>query len=410
MRVQEFDDAGYDPFSADESNFGDMSDPYPLIAGWRSQGTVLEGDYRTKVGLPLSLVYPDAKTFTAIGTAEAQTALTDTNRFSNKSYGPSIGATFGHGSISTMDGSEHGRWRKIFQKIFLPQYVKAWGESIVDPVIHHLMNRFVERGHADLVDEFTIRYPFQVIYRQLNLPESDIDTFQRLALGQTDYVNYAKAVEAGQKLGEYFAQLVAERRRDPGDDLVSLLANTEVDGEYLPDLVLISFLRQLMNAAGDTTYRGTSVLLVALLENPDQFDAIRANHSLIPQAIEEALRWDGPVMIQLRMARVDTELGGVPIPAGSLVDVVAGAANRDPNVFEDPDKFDIFRERKPHFSFARGPHICLGQHLARVEMTRALHAIMTQLPNLRLDPDKPRPEIRGAMMRVPKHIHVRFGD
>jgi len=110
------------------------------------------------------------------------------------------------------------------------------------------------------------------------------------------------------------------------------------------------------------------------------------------------------------MARVDTELGGVPIPAGSLVDVMAGAANRDPNVFGDPDKFDIFRERKPHFSFARGPHICLGQHLARIEMTRALHAIMAHLPNLRLDPDKPRPEIPGTMMRVPKHIHVRFGD
>src|SRR5690606_19981184 len=143
--------------------------------------------------------------------------------------------------------------------------------------------------------------------------------------------------------------------------IISLLALTESDGEYLPEIVLISFLRQLMNAAGDTTYRGTSVLLTALLENPSQLEAIRQDRGLIPQAIEEALRWDGPVVVQLRMASNDTQLGGVEIPAGSLLDIVAGAANRDPGIYNDPDKFDIFRERKPHFSFARGPHICVGQ-------------------------------------------------
>jgi cytochrome P450 len=309
-----------------------------------------------------------------------------------------------------MDNPEHGRWRKIFQKIFLPQYVKLWGETIVDPVVHKLMDKFVNTGRADLVEQFTLLYPFEVIYRQLDLPASDVRTFQRLAIGQTDYMHIDKAQEASRKLGEYFTALVEERRRNPGDDLVSLLANTEVDGDYLPPLVLISFLRQLMNAAGDTTYRGTSVLLTALLEHPDQLDAIRADRKLIPAAIEEALRWDGPVAVQLRMAKQDVVLGGVEIPAGSLLDVVAGAANRDPAIFPNPDRFDIFRERKAHFSFSRGPHICVGQHLARVEMTRALHAVLDNLPNLRFDPDKPRPEIRGAMMRVPKHLHVRFGD
>ena len=229
-----------------------------------------------------------------------------------------------------------------------------------------------------------------------------------LAIGQTDYVHAAQAMEASDKLGAYFKGLVDHRRAHPGDDLISLLALTEVEGEYLPEDVLISFLRQLMNAAGDTTYRGTSVLLTALLENPDQFEAIRADRGLIPQAIEEALRWDGPVAVQSRMAAVDMELAGVRIPAGSLLDVVAGAANRDPALFPDPDRFDIFRARKPHWSFARGPHICVGQHLARVEMTRALHAIIDHLPNLRFDPERPRPEIRGSMMRVPRHLHVCF--
>ena len=409
VKIQEYDDPSYDPFSSDEINFGDTLDPYPEIARWRAQAPVLEGDYRPRMGLQ-SAMYPDRKMFTVVGSDEILQVLTDTDRFSNAGYKFNIGATFGQGSISTMDNPEHGRWRKIFQKIFLPQYVKTWGDSIVDPVVHSLMDEFVSRGHADLIEEFTILYPFEVIYRQLDLPESDVRTFQRLAIGQTDYMNSGKALEASKKLGEYFVALVEERRKKPGDDLVSLLANTEVDGDYLPELVLISFLRQLMNAAGDTTYRGTSVLLAALLENPEQLEAIRADRNLIPLAIEEALRWDGPVAVQLRMAREDVVLGGVEIPGGSLLDVVAGAANRDPAIFTDPDKFDIFRERKAHFSFSRGPHICVGQHLARVEMTRALHAVLDNLPNLRFAPDKPRPEIRGSMMRVPKHIHVRFGE
>jgi len=409
VKIQEYDDPSYDPFSADDINFGDTPDPYPLIAQWRAQASVLEGDYRPKMGLQ-SATYPDRKSFTVVGSDEVLTVLTDTDRFSNHGYRFNIGETFGQGSISVMDNPEHGRWRKIFQKIFLPQYVKLWGDTIVDPVVNDLMAGFVGTGRADLIEQFTLLYPFEVIYRQLDLPAADVRTFQRLAIGQTDYMHIDKAMEASRKLGDYFTALVAERRRNPREDLVSLLANTEVDGDYLPELVLISFLRQLMNAAGDTTYRGTSILLTALLENPDQFDAVRADHKLIPLAIEEALRWDGPVAVQLRMAKEDVVLGGVEIPAGSLLDVVAGAANRDPAIFPDPDRFDLFRDRKAHFAFSRGPHICVGQHLARVEMTRALIAVMENLPNLRFDPDQPRPEIRGSMMRVPRHLHVRFGD
>jgi cytochrome P450 len=190
---------------------------------------------------------------------------------------------------------------------------------------------------------------------------------------------------------------------------VSMLAQVEVDGDVLPEEVLVSFLRQLVNAGGDTTYRGTSILLVGLLNNPEQLDAVRRDRTLIPQAIDEALRWDGPVVVQARTAARETELGGMKIPVNALIDVVAGSANRDPSRYPDPDKFDIFRPRKHrHFAFAYGPHVCIGQHLARMEMTRALHAILDRLPNVRLDPDMPPPDVRGTMMRVPKHIHVVF--
>jgi cytochrome P450 len=190
---------------------------------------------------------------------------------------------------------------------------------------------------------------------------------------------------------------------------VSLLVAAEIEGEYLPEDVLVSFFRQLINAAGDTTYRATSVLLTKLLENPEQLAAVRADRSLIPNAIEEALRFDGPVVMQDRMANEDTVLAGVHIPAGSIVQVMAGAANRDPRVFSDPDRYDVRRPNaNRHFAFSQGPHICIGQHLARVEMTRALTAILDKLTNLRLDPDMPAPRIKGAVLRVPHHIYVRF--
>lgn len=407
--IQEFADEMYDPFLSDEINFGDTADPYPLIRALRDQGPVHEGDYRSRFGLPAATP-PGMRAFTVVGTAQINEVLTDQSRFSNQAYAHNLGTSFGMGSISTMDNPEHGRFRKIFQKIFLPQHVKTWGETIVDPAVLELMGAFLERGRADLVQEFTIRYPFEIIYRQLDLPPEHITTFQRLAIGQTDFFTPGMAIEAGEKLGLYFEGLVARRRQEPGDDLVSLLAATEVDGDYLPPLVLISFLRQLMNAAGDTTYRGTSILLTQLLRNPEQLEAIRADRSLIAPAIEEALRFDGPVLMQTRMALVDTELGGVAIPQGAILEVVAGAANRDPAVWDEPDRFNIHRQRAAHWSFSRGPHICVGQHLARVEMTRALHAILDHLPNLRLDPDKPEPEVRGIMMRVPEHIFVRFGN
>ena len=407
--IEEFSDPGYDPFLADEVNFGSVADPYPAIHAMRAQGGVLEGDYRSRFGLPAATP-PGQKAFTVVGTREITEVLTDQERFSNRAYRLNLGTSFGQGSISTMDNPEHGRFRRIFQKIFLPQHVRTWGETIVDPVVMDLMEQFIPRGEADLVQEFTIRYPFEVIYHQLDLPPEHVGTFQRLAIGQTDFITPGKAAEAGEKLGRYFEGLIAARRASPGNDLVSLLAATEVDGEYLPPLVLLSFLRQLMNAAGDTTYRGTSILLTQLLRNPDQLEAVRADRKLIASAIEEALRFDGPVVMQTRQALVDTELGGVAIPAGSIIEVVAGAANRDPEVWADPDRFDIFRKRDAHWSFSRGPHICVGQHLARVEMTRAMEAILDRLPGLRLDPDKPAPDVRGIMMRVPEHIFVRFGE
>ena len=409
-QLEDFDDANYDPFLADEAMFGDCIDPYPKLAELRSQGAVHALNYRVFMGENPDITSSDVEHFTVVGYDEVATCLRDFETFSNKAYLRNIGISFGR-SVSTMDAPEHVRFRKIFQKAFLPAVVSKWGESVVDPVVDSLMSGFVARGRADLVQEFTFHYPFQIVFKQLGLPPEEVAIFHKLAMAQIVVsFDIEHGTEASRKLGTYFKAMVEERRRNPSDDLVSVLAQAEVDGERLPEEVLISFLRQLVNAGGDTTYRGTSVLLTGLLNNPDQLEAVRKDRSLVPQAIEEALRWEGPVLIQTRMATRDTELGGVKIPAGAFLDVAAGAANRDPAKFVNPDMFNIFRKSaNRHFAFAFGPHICIGQHLARVEMTRAINAILDRLPNLRLDPDRPKPEIRGIMMRVPRHIFVRFG-
>jgi cytochrome P450 len=407
--LEDFDDPAFDPFVADEAMFGHCPDPYGPLAGLRRQGPVHALNYRVFMGERPDVTSSDVEHFTVVGYEEVNQALRDVEIFSNRAYLRNIGISFGR-SVSTMDAPEHPRFRKIFQKAFLPNVVSKWGESVVDPVIDSLMAAFEKRGAADLVQEFTFHYPFQIVYRQLGLPVDEVQTFHKLAMAQILVsVDVAHGTEASRKLGTYFDALIEERRRNPGHDLVSVLAQAEVEGERLPRDVLISFLRQLVNAGGDTTYRGTSVLFTGLLSNPDQLEAVRRNRALVPQAIEEALRWDGPVLIQTRMALRDVELGGVKIPRGAFLDVAAGAANRDPQRFPDPDTFNIFRKPEHrHFAFAFGPHVCIGQHLARVEMTRALNAVLNRLPNVRLDPDGPPPQIRGIMMRVPKHIFVRF--
>jgi len=408
-RIRDFDDPSFNPFLTDEQMFGDIANPYSRLAQLRQAGPVHEGDYRVFMDMPPDMTLGHLRHYIVVGYDEVGQILNDPQTYSNKGYEPNLGATFGR-SISTMDAPDHARFRRIFQKAFLPNVVSKWSETLVDPVVRQLLDAFVPRGQADLVQEFTLHYPFHIIYRQLALPPEDIKIFHKLAIAQT-CISYdpLHGKEASAKLGEYFRNMVAERRRNPGADLVSLLAQAEVDGEQLEEEVLISFLRQLVNAGGDTTYRATSTLLRGLLENPEQLDAVRQDRSLVPQAIEEAVRWDGPVLVQTRLTTREVTLGGITIPAGACLDVVAGAANRDPGHFPDPDQFNILRERKHrHFAFAGGPHICIGQHLARVEMTRALNAIL-DLPNLRLDPERPSPPTRGSMMRVPEHLYVRFG-
>ena len=213
---------------------------------------------------------------------------------------------------------------------------------------------------------------------------------------------------ASRELRGYFGEIIADRRKDTRDDLVSQLIEAEVDGRRLSDDEIYPFLLLLLPAGAETTYRSSSNLLFGLLSHQDQLDAVRADRGLVPQAIEEALRWEIPLLTVARTATEEVELGGVHIPAGGFVAVSLGAANRDPERYAEPDAFDIFRSAAPHMSFGDGAHKCLGMHLARLEMRVLLNAVLDRLPGLRLDPGADDPHIHGLIFRSPPNLPVRF--
>jgi cytochrome P450 len=403
--IEDLDDSAFDPYIADDAMFGDIEDPYTPLAELRAVAPVVEGDVTASIGLPIEMARGYDHEFTVVSYAAVEQILGDPATFSNRPLGELL-ANYGP-LLSGMDPPTHTRYRKILQHVFRPLVVQEWSDTIIAPALDDLLASFRSVGRAELVEDFARPFPFQVIYRLLDLPPADIEVFYRLTMAQ---IVTANAGEASEKLGRYFARLMRHRRQEPGNDLISVVASTEVDGEPLPEDVAISFMLQLMSAAGETTFRTTTVLLTGLLGDVEQLDAVREDRALVPQAIEEALRWDGPVVMSSRSTTVDTVVDGVPVPANSLLNVSFGAANRDPAVFTDPNRFDVFRERHRHFAFAFGAHNCLGQQLARLEMHTALNALLDELPHLRLDPERPQPRLRGAAMRTPRELHVLFGS
>jgi cytochrome P450 len=294
---------------------------------------------------------------------------------------------------------------------FRQKTLARWEHELVVAVANELVDAFAEQGRADLVRQFNFPFPTKVISGILGLPKEDYRQFQRWSTAILSFfTKLDEAVAASREVKEYLAVILAERRENPREDLISDLAQAELEGEHLSDEEIFSFLRLLLPAGVETTYRATGNLLFSLLANPEQLAAVRDDRSLVPQAIEEALRLEVPLLNITRLATADAEVGGVTIPAGSTVMLMLAAANRDENRYPDPDSFNIFRENpKPHISFGNGPHACIGLHLARLEMRTALNVLLDRLPNLRMDPEGDDPHIRGQVFRSPTSLPVLFG-
>jgi cytochrome P450 len=311
-----------------------------------------------------------------------------------------------------MDEPEHKRLRSLVAQAFRQRMLAHWDADLVVPVVDEMIDGFAERGEAELVSEFTYHYPAQVIAEILGLSREDHEYFHPRALA---VINVAARPEEGivasAELRDYFANIVDERRRNPGTDLISELVQAELDGEQLGDEEIFSFLRLLLPAGAETTYRATGSFLFGLMTHPDQFEALKADRSLMPQAIEESIRWEGPLLITSREASRDTELAGVEIPEGGFVTTNVGSANHDTTRWPDGDEFDIFREPKPHIAFGHGVHMCLGMHLARMEMSSAVTRLLDRCPNRRPDPDRWEADdvhIHGEWFRSPTTLPVVF--
>jgi cytochrome P450 len=311
-----------------------------------------------------------------------------------------------------MDEPEHRRLRNLVAQAFRQRTLEHWDEDVVVPVVDEMIDGFASRGSADLVSEFTYHYPAMVIAEILGLPRSDHDFFQPRALALINVaVRPEEGIAASEELRGYFEGFMEERRRHPGTDIISELVQAELDGEVLGDEEIFSFLRLLLPAGAETTYRATGSFLYGLLTDPDQLHALRADRSLMAQAIEESIRWEGPLLITSRECAADTEIGGVEIPAGSMVTVNVGSANHDETRWENPDDFDIFRAPQPHIAFGHGVHMCLGMHLARMEMAAAVNRLLDRCPNLRIDPERWEADdvhIHGERFRSPTTLPVRF--
>ena len=382
---------------------GNVRDPYPELAQQRRDTPIQRIDMSAmpgEEGKPVFIVYRHE---------DIQTMLRDNETFSSSVVIQIFGDVLGHGVMLGMDEPVHGRLRSLVTKAFTQKALSRWEDEIVGRIGNELIDTFAGDGRTDLVKTFTFPYPTRIIAALLGLPEEDFPQFQRWSISMLSFtVNPERGKSASQALVDYFKPILAARRAEPREDLISSLAAAEIDGHKLADEDIYSFIRLLLPAGVETTYRSLGNLLFGLLTNEDQLDAVRADRSLIPQAIEEAVRWDAPLLNITRVATRDTELAGVPIPQGSSVMPMLGAANRQEDRYPDPDRFDIFRQTKVPISWGHGVHVCLGMHLARLEMRTAVNLLLDRLPNLRLDPDGDDPHIRGMVFRSPTSLPVLF--
>jgi cytochrome P450 len=374
--------------------------PYAMWAYGREHDQIIRFD---------SYVDDSRASFHVTRYVDAQHVLRDWETFSSSINGEVIGQFMGD-LILAMNGKEHRQYRNLVAHAFRASVLERWDEELVRPVIDDLLDAIAPLGRADLVAAVTMQYPVQVICGIVGVPLEDHAQFAAWAKQiNTGPLNPEQGRQASRAMRAYLEPLVAARRAEPTGDLLSELVHAEVDGDRLSDEKIYGFLRLLLPAGAETTFQVMGNALCALLTHPDDLARVVADpDALLPEVIEETLRWETSVTMVSRVATVDTEVAGCPIAAGSPVNVVTGSADRDNDRFDDADEWKLGRPTQHHLAFGTGPHQCLGMHLARLELRAGLAAVLRRLPNLRLDPDAPSPTIQGYAFRGPDTLPVLF--
>jgi cytochrome P450 len=296
-----------------------------------------------------------------------------------------------------LDPPDHTRLRRLVSKAFTPRVVETLRPRI-QQIVDELLDAVAEKGSFEVIEDLAYPVPVVVISEMLGVPPGDHETFRgwsrelAQALDPNPFIDaetVRRRLAAIESFDEYFRRLIAERKKEPRDDLLSALIAAEEEGDRLTEPELLSTARLILIAGHETTVNLIGNGTLALLRHPDQLRLLRDDPSLAKSAVEEVLRYDPPVQYTGRIAVEEVEVAGAQFKPGQSVVTLIGAANRDPAQFEDPERFDITRDDDRHLAFGFGIHYCLGAPLARVEGQIALSALVRRFDGLELLVDRP---------------------
>ncbi|MFH8473420.1 cytochrome P450 [Streptomyces sp. NPDC018000] len=377
------------------------ANPYPYYEKLRAAG-------------PVHTVRTDEfeRIWLVVGYGEGRAALAD-QRF-GKAWQGLVDRPEGNDPIFAnmleLDAPHHTRLRKLVTSEFTARRVEALRPR-VQQITDELLDAMVPAGRADLVDALAFPLPMTVICELIGVPDLDRNTFRKLSNGVVVPTTPEQEAEAVAAMGAYLAELIEDKRCSPGDDLMSALVRArdeEGDGLSPDELVGMAFL--LLVAGHETTVNLISNGVRALLHHPDQLTALRADFGLIDGAVEEMLRYDGPVeTATFRFPREPVEIGQKVIPAGEPVLISLAGADRDPGRYPEPERFDIRRDAQGHLAFGHGIHFCLGAPLARMEGRIAIRTLLERCPGLALDADAGEPDwLPGMLIRGVRELPVRW--
>ena len=314
--------------------------------------------------------------------------------------------------LLNMDPPEHGRYRRASSSWFTPRAIESQRPAI-EEISKQLLDDLASRGEADFVADYTAPLTLFVLADMLGVPRDD----WRLMFEWTNQIagsadpefreegadSQAAATKARESLFRYFLELAEQRRVEPGDDMVSVLANAEIEGRPIPTFELLSYCLLLVVAGNETTRNAASGGLLALIENPGELDKLRRDPSLVDSAVEEIVRWTSPVIQFCRTPVEDVELRGQKIRAGESLCLLYASANRDEEVFDEPDEFRVDRQPNPHVGFGIGEHFCLGANLARLELRVIVRQLAERLVAVELGGafERMRSSFLGGVKRMP---------
>jgi pimeloyl-[acyl-carrier protein] synthase len=321
-------------------------------------------------------------------------------------------------NLLMIDGSKHARLRGLVSRAFTPRRVEQLRPR-VEAIVAELLDEAARRRAAgtpfDLVHHFAQPLPARVIGELLGVPARDADALRHWSddlvelldpLSGHDGLEPPKRAARG--LAELFRELLAARRRDPRDDLLSAMIAADQDGDTLDEGELLALCMLLLVAGHETTTNLIANAVILLLRHPDERKRVQDDLALVPAAVEESLRLEPPIQLTDRAVVAPCEIGGVALRPGQLVAVSLAAANRDPDVFPDPERFDVGRRETRHFAFGLGRHVCLGAALARLEAVAALEGLLRRFPDFRGDADPPDWK-RSVVLRGPTALPLVLG-